>query len=145
MRWDNFTRCMERLNNNNLAIMQQFIKTWKEGSVMVGNWHMEISKEVIAKATSLELDGINFYREQKLLDKAIEEFVDSELEKSRLVKIGKSYMNLTSASRPWWFILFVIMEYLTLDGRFTKCYIYHFMLANHFRHSVKINFRYYLK
>ena len=22
MRWDNFTRCMERLNNNNLAIMQ---------------------------------------------------------------------------------------------------------------------------
>ena len=37
------------------------------------------------------------------------------------------------------------MEYLTLDERFTKCCGYHFMLANHFRHNVKINFPYYLK
>ena len=32
-----------------------------------------------------------------------------------------------------------------LDGRFTKCYGFHFMLANHFRHNVKISFPYYLK
>jgi len=106
---------------------------------------MEILEEVIAKATGLELEGINFYRERKLSDKAIEEFVESELEKSRLIKIGKSYINLAFVSRPWRFVLFVIMEYLTLDGRFMKCYGYHFMLASHFRHSVKINFPYYLK
>ena len=42
-------------------------------------------------------------------------------------------------------MLYVIMEYLTLDGRFTKLYGYHFMLANHFRHDVRINFYFYLR
>ena len=106
---------------------------------------MEISEEVIVETTGLELEGINFYREKKLLDRAIKEFVDSKLEKSHLVKIVKSYINLASISCPWHFVLFVIMEYITLDGRFMKCYGYHFMLANHFRPSVKINFPYYLK
>ena len=36
------------------------------------------------------------------------------------------------------------MEYLTLDGRFTKLYGYHFMLENHFQHDVRINFSFYL-
>ena len=36
------------------------------------------------------------------------------------------------------------MEYLTLDRRFTKLYGYHFMLANHFWHDVRINFPFYL-
>lgn len=61
------------------------------------------------------------------------------------MKIGNSYFNHASISRPWRFILFVIMEYLTLDGQFTKLYGYHFMLANHFRHDVRINFPFYLK
>ena len=83
---------------------------------MVDNQNMEISEEVIAEATGLDLEGINFYRERKLSDIAIEEFVDSKLEKSCQVKIGKSYMNLASVSHPWHFILFEIMEYLTLVG-----------------------------
>ena len=69
----------------------------------------------------------------------------SEHEKSDLVKIGNSYINSAFVSRPWRFVLFVIMEYLTLDGRFTKFYGYQFMLANHFRHDVRINFPFYLR
>ena len=71
--------------------------------------------------------------------------MDSEIEKAHLVKNGKSFINLASIFCPWRFVMFVIMEYLMLDGRFTKCYGYHFMLANHFRRNVKINFPYYLK
>ena len=112
---------------------------------MVGNQHMEVTKEVIVEATGLELEGLNFYRERKLSDRAVDDFVDSESEKARLVKIGKSLINPASISRPWWFVMFVIMKYLTLDGQFSKCYGYHFMLANHFRQNVKINFPYYLK
>ena len=87
---------------------------------MVGDQRMKILKKVIAEAMGLDLEVINFYREQKLSDRVIEKFVDSKLEKSHLVKIGKSYINLASVSHPWEFVLFVIMEYLTLDGRFRK-------------------------
>lgn len=112
---------------------------------MVGNQLMEVIEEVIAEATSLELEGLNFYRERKLSDRVVDDFVDSKIEKVCVVKIGKSFINLASISHPWQFVMFVIMEYLTLDGRFTKFYGYHFMMANHFRRNVKINFPYYLK
>ena len=59
---------------------------------------MEVTKDVIAEATGLEMDGINFYRERKLSDRAIDEFMESEHEKSRLVKIGNSYINSASIS-----------------------------------------------
>ena len=93
---------------------------------------MDVIEEIIVKATGLELVGINYYRERKLSNKAIEDFVETKNERKHLVKIGNSYYNPASVSRPSRFVLFVIMEYLTLDGRFTKVYGYHFMLANHF-------------
>ena len=34
--------------------------------------------ETIAKATRLDLDGMNFYRERKILDKAIDDYVETE-------------------------------------------------------------------
>ena len=37
LRCGNFIGYMERLKGNNLAITHQFIKSWKDGSVMVGN------------------------------------------------------------------------------------------------------------
>jgi len=36
------------------------------------------------------------------------------------------------------------MEYLTLDGRYTKLYGCHFVLANHFCHNIRVNFPSYL-
>ena len=88
---------------------------------MVGNQRMEVTEEVMAKATGLELEGLNFYREQKLSDRSVDDFVDFEMEKACLVKIAKSFINLASISYPWKFVMFFIMEYLMLDGRFTKC------------------------
>lgn len=41
--------------------------------------------------------------------------------------------------------MFVFIEYLTLDGCFTKIYGHHVMLINHFRHRVRINFPFYLR
>ena len=42
-------------------------------------------------------------------------------------------------------MLFVIIEYLTLDGHFRKLYGHHFMLINHFRHGIRINMPFYLR
>ena len=51
--------------------------------------------EVIVEATGLEMEGLNFYRKQKL-----SEFVESEVDKSRLIKVGMCYINLASISHP---------------------------------------------
>ena len=41
--------------------------------------------------------------------------------------------------------MFIVIEYLTLDGLFTKIYGHHFMLVNHFRHRVRLNLPFYLR
>ena len=51
LRRSNFTGFMERLNGSNPPITQQYLNTWKEGSIMLGNQRMEITEEVIAEAT----------------------------------------------------------------------------------------------
>ena len=66
---------------------------------------MEVTKDMITEATRLEMDEINFYWERKLSDRAIDEFVESEHEKIHLVKISNSYINPTSISQPWRFVL----------------------------------------
>ena len=59
---------------------------------------MEVTEETIMEATGLDLDGMNFYRERKVLDKAIDDFVKTKHERNCLVKIGNSYFNPTSVS-----------------------------------------------
>lgn len=59
---------------------------------------MEVTKEVIVEAMGLDMEGINFYRDRKLSDRAIDEFVNSKKEQNRLVKIANSYFNPTSIS-----------------------------------------------
>ena len=73
-----------------------------------------------------------FLQGKEDIGQAIDDFFETEQERNRLVKIGTSYFNLASVSHPWQFVFFVIMEYLTLDGRYTKSYGYHFVLSNHF-------------
>ena len=42
-------------------------------------------------------------------------------------------------------MVFVIIEYLTLDGWFKKVYGHYFMLVNPFRHGIRINLPFYLR
>lgn len=63
-----FMGFMEKLKGSNLTITHQFIKTWKNGRILVGNHRMEVTKDIIAEATGLDMYGINFYRDRKLFD-----------------------------------------------------------------------------
>ena len=108
LRRGNFTSYMERLKGNNPTITHQFVKSWKDDSVLVENQWMDVTEEIIAEDTGLDLDGINFYRERKLFDKEIDDFVEIEEEIYRLGKIGNSYFNLAYVSRPWHFVFFVM-------------------------------------
>ena len=51
---------------------------------------MDIMEDIIAEATSLHIEGINFYRDSNLSDSAIEEFVETTKERNRLVKIANA-------------------------------------------------------
>ena len=57
----NFIGFMEKLKGNNPTITWNFIKTWRDGTVLVENQRMEVIEEIISKATGLEMEGINFY------------------------------------------------------------------------------------
>ncbi|WP_258316876.1 hypothetical protein, partial [Escherichia coli] len=58
--------------------------------------------------------------------------------------LSKTYYPPKAFAKPWREILFVLMRYITLDGKFMKVYGYHFVLLNHFRHNDKVNFPYFL-
>ena len=59
---------------------------------------MEVIEEVIAEAMGLDMDEIKIFWERKLSNRAIDKFVESEHEKSRLLKIGNSYIHLAFVS-----------------------------------------------
>lgn len=75
---------------------------------------------------------------------AIERYPETEEEKKCQVKLNKTYYPPRAFVKRWREVLFVIMCYITLDGRFTKVYDYHFVLMNHFRHDEKVNIPYFL-
>jgi len=43
---------------------------------------MEVIVDTIGEATSLDLNGMNFYRERKILNKAIDDSVETEQERN---------------------------------------------------------------
>lgn len=103
-----------------------------------------IDEYLIAQATSLQREGRNFYRDRKVSKEAIDRYPETDKEKKCLVKLSKTYYPPRAFVKPWREVLFVIMCYITLDGRFTKVYSYHFVLLNHYRHDEKVNFPYFL-
>lgn len=68
---------------------------------------MEVIEDIIAEATGLDTEGINFYRDRKLSDWVVEEFVDTANKHNRLVKIGNFYFIPSSISCPWRFDMFM--------------------------------------
>lgn len=52
---------MEKLKGSNPAITRQFIKTWKDGSISVGNQRMDVTEDIIVEAMGLDTEGISFY------------------------------------------------------------------------------------
>ena len=51
---------------------------------------MEVTNEIITEATSLDMEGINFYRDRKMFGTIADEFAESAKERKRLVKVNNS-------------------------------------------------------
>lgn len=98
---------------------------------------------VIAKVIDLSINGIIFFKDKKFSEAATNNFLKGK-EKNRLVKSLKGENDTSPIKLLWAVVLKVLMQYLSLDGCFTRMYGHHFVLLNDFRHKSKISFPFYL-
>ena len=78
-----------------------------------------------------------------MLANAVKDFVKDKYERKKLIKV-KIYYEMESIKKLWRYVLWVIIEYISLDSRFDRIKMHHFILLNHFRHGIKISFPFYL-
>lgn len=104
-----------------------------------------VDEDLVAEVNGLQKDDINFYRDRKFSVEAIKNFPKNEEERACIAKKDNiSYYLPNEVNSFWQKMLKVLMEYLTIDGRFSKVYNYHFVILNHFRHGSKISLPFYL-
>lgn len=126
---------MKRLSGKDPMVTKKFIKNWKNGKVLVGTQMMTVDEEIIAEAMGMMTEGMKFYRDRIISDKAVDKFLVMEGEKKKMVKVDNSYHSPKCICRPWRFILFATITYIILDGRFKRSYGHHFVFLNHFHHG----------
>lgn len=139
-----FSKFMERLHGCDTIITKLFCKNWRKGTLKMGDQLISIDEDLIARFMGLHREGSNYDRDRKLSKEAIERYLEMTKEKKCLVKLSKTYYPPRDFVKPWREVLFAIMHYVTLDGRFTKVYGYHFVLLNHFKYDEKFNIPYFL-
>ena len=89
------------------------------------------------------MEGINFYRDKKILANTVREFVKDEEERKKLVK-AKTYYEMELTKKLWRYVLRVVIEYISVDTRFDRVKTHHLILLNHFRHGIINSFSFYL-
>lgn len=95
------------------------------------------------EVTKIRLVGTNFFRDKKMLANVVSDFVKDEVERNKLVKVDTYYI-MKCIRKLWRYVLRIIIEYFTLDPKFDRIRSHHFVILNHFRHSVKISFPFFL-
>lgn len=137
------TRFMEKFHGFEARVTKIMVETWSNERVKIDGVTHQIFEGLIMEVTDIPQEGINFYRDKKILANAISVFVKNEMEKDNLVKID-TYYDIEFIKKNWWYVLKILIEYITLDPRFDRITMYHFVLLNHFRHGVKISLPFYL-
>lgn len=140
-----FTDYMEKLHRSRNSVSYGFSRSWSNNKVTLFREIWQIDINLVAEVTGLQMEGTKFYRDRKYAAEALKNFLKLEDEKGKLVKTDNiSYYTLQQVKPFWQKFLRVLMEYLTVDGRFTKIYNYHFAILNHFHHGAKISLPFYL-
>ncbi len=72
----------------------------------------------------------------------VKDFTKDAKKRKKLVKV-KTYYEMDSIKKLWRYILRVVIEFITLDTRFDRVTMHHFVLLNNFRHGIKNYFPFY--
>lgn len=135
---------IERLYGKDPTVTKHFIKNWNNGKVLVGTQMKKVDEDVIAEAMCMVKEGIKFYKDRSVSNKATDRFPITDGEKRKLVKVDNPYHSPKCICKPWRFVLFATISYITLDERFTRACGHHFVLLNHFYYGDKVSLPYYL-
>ena len=134
---------LEKLHVFDVEITKIMVDSWKNGRVKIDRVTHQVNVELIAQVTKIPLEGINFFRDKKMLGNIAKYFVRDEDERKKLMKAEK-YYEMESIKKIWRYVLRVIIEYISLDSSFDRIRMHHFILLNNFRHGIKISFPFYL-
>jgi hypothetical protein len=103
-----------------------------------------VDENIIDKIKNLSTKGKKFNRDKKFMKKKVLKFPKIDEERRKLEKRIKSYHNITNFKSILEEVLKVIMEYITLDGHFTRVFNHHFVLLNKFGHNNIVSIPQYL-
>ena len=134
---------VEKLHGFDPEVTNSMVNSWNNGRVKVNGVSFQITEEVVAEVTGIPMEGFKFYRDKKLSSNAIKDFVKNSKELNKLIK-KESFFVTETIKNLWRYVLYGIIEYVTLDPRFDRVRTHHFVILNQFRHDSKISFPFYL-
>ena len=137
------TNFLEKLHGFDPAVTNNMVNSWNNGKVKVNGTYFQITEEVVAEVTGLPMEGHKFFRDKKMSANAVKDFVKNTEELNNLGK-KETFFVTDTIKKLWRYVLYAVIEYITLDPRFDRVRTHHFVILNHFRHGVKISFPFYL-
>lgn len=126
------TPYIERLQGPNKDVTNYFSNHWKDRSITLHGQKVLIDESLISQVTGLSTKGMKFYKDKTYTKQVVQNFPKTEEERAKLVKKTTSYYHISVIKSFWVKLLKVIMDYLTLDGCFSRIYGHHFVIMNHF-------------
>lgn len=137
------TNFFEKLHGSDPEITNSMVNSWNNGKVKVNGVYFQITEDVVAEVTGIPMEGHKFFRDKKMSSNAIKDFVKNTEELNKLGK-KETFFVTDTIKKLWRYVLYAVIEYITLDPRFDRVRTHHFVILNHFRHGSKISFPYYL-
>lgn len=119
-------------------------KNWINGSFKIHGVRFKLDASLIAMVTCMPHSGLNLFRDLKVSNNAVKLFPCKEKERTKIGKATGGYYDASNIMKIWGCVLNAIMEYIIVEGHFTRVHTYHFMLLNHFRHEKRISLPHYL-
>lgn len=114
---------LEKLHGIDEKMLDYFTKNWKNGEIVLFGRSVKLNEQIIDEITGLLTEGVKFYLDRRFSDEVVIRFPKKDKEKAKLVKVSNSYFDVESIKSIWRKVLRVIMEYITVDGCFTRAYV----------------------
>lgn len=137
------TRFLEKLHGFDAGITKIMVESWKNGRVKIDGVTLHVNVDLIAWVVEISLEESNFFRDKKMLTNVVKAFVKDKKEMKKIIKV-ETYYEMEPIKKLWRCVLRIIIEYISLDPRFDRIRMHHFVFLNHFRHGVKISFPFYI-
>lgn len=105
----------------NLAI-SKISENWINGSFKIYGVKFKLDAGLIATVTGMPHSGLNFFRDLKVSNNAVNLFLRKEKERARIGKATGGYYKASNIKKIWCWVLNAIMEYITIEGQFSRAH-----------------------